>query len=201
VTGPITQARPNTDIELARRSALGDRTAQRQLFDEQRRRVHWILFRILGSNVEIEDLIQEAFLAIFRSLADYRGEASLSTWVDRIATRTAYRHLSKSPERTTRLEALPTWSTIQSELEEEIHLRDVARRLYTILDRLQPKYRIAYALHVIDGRSISEVARLTEVTLVAAKNRVWRARRMMERHAKADPVLREFLGKPSKDAR
>jgi DNA-directed RNA polymerase specialized sigma24 family protein len=53
------------DLELARRAATGDRVAQRELFLEQRATVHRALFRILGSNRELEDLVQDAFIEIF----------------------------------------------------------------------------------------------------------------------------------------
>jgi hypothetical protein len=42
-----------------------------------------------------------------------------------------------------------------------VYLRDIARRLYEIMDRLAPKYRVAYALNVIDERPLSEVAAMT----------------------------------------
>jgi len=187
------------DWALAQRCAAGDRAAQRQLFDEQRTRVHLVLYRILGSNYEIEDLVQEAFVRIFRSLGRYRGEASLSTWVDRITARTAFRYLSSRPTQAVRLELLS--SAADAVPEEELQLRDIARRLYAVLDRLAPKYRIAYTLHAIDERPLSEVAEITDVSVVAAKSRVWRARRMLKRLARSDQVLNEFLAGRRRSAR
>ena len=184
----------SVDLNLARRCVQGDRAAQQRLFDEQRERVHIILFRILGSNRDMEDLVQEAFVAVFRSLSGYRGEASLATWVDRITTRVAFRFLSRTPPATVRLELVSSEvAADRPTAEEELHTREVARRLYALLDRLDPKYRVAYALHVIDDRPITEVAAITEVSLVAAKNRAWRARRMVWNRAQSDPVLRDFL--------
>ena len=189
----------SADWALAQRCAAGDRAAQRQLFDEQRTRVHLVLYRILGSNHEIEDLVQEAFVRIFRSLGRYRGEASLSTWVDRITARTAFRYLSSRPTQAVRLELLS--SAADAVPEEELQLRDIARRLYAVLDRLAPKYRIAYTLHAIDERPLSEVAEITDVSVVAAKSRVWRARRMLKRLARSDQVLNEFLAGRRRSAR
>jgi RNA polymerase sigma-70 factor (ECF subfamily) len=192
----IAQAMVPADLTLARRCAEGDRAAQRQVFDGQRERVHLILFRILGSNRDIEDLIQDAFIAIFRSLPNYRGEASLATWVDRITTRVALRYLSRMPPATVRLELVRfEVARERATLDHEHHLRQVALRLYALLDRLDPKYRVAYALHVIDERPLAEVATIMEVSTVAAKNRVWRARRMVQKRAQSDPVLREFLSR------
>jgi RNA polymerase sigma-70 factor (ECF subfamily) len=191
---PPAAPKSSRDLDLARRCASGDRAAQCQLFEDQRERVHIVLFRVLGSNQDMEDLVQESFIQIFSSLARYRGEASLGTWVDRITARTAFRYLSNRPARMARLELVSQHAIAPgSGAEAQAHAREVARRVYTILDRLPPKYRIAYALHVIDERPIAEVATIIEVSLVAARSRVWRARRLLEKRAKTDPVLRDFL--------
>ncbi len=95
------------DFELARRCVSGDREAQREFFQRERRRVHVILFRVLGSNSDMEDLLQEAFIEIFRSMPGFRGEAALGTWLDRIAVRVAYGHLSRRRLETVRLSLVP----------------------------------------------------------------------------------------------
>src|ERR1043165_2753753 len=78
------------DLGLARRAAAGDRGAQHELFLEQRANVHRALFRILGSNREIEDLLQDAFIEIFRAVHTFRGDSSLGRWCQTIAVRIAY---------------------------------------------------------------------------------------------------------------
>lgn len=183
----------NADLELARRASTGDVHAQHALFRAHRERVHVVLHRVLGRTRDMEDLVQEAWVAVFRSLGGFRGESSLATWIDRIATRAACRHLTRRPPTAARLESVPSSSDGSNAPDRELHLREVARRLYSILDRLKPEYRIAYALAVIDDRPLREVASITDSSLIATKNRVWRARRMVEERAAADPLLREFL--------
>ena len=63
-------------------------------------------------------------------------------------------------------------------------VREAARRLYAALDRIEVKQRIAFALAVIDGRPLAEVAELTDSTMFAVKTRVWRARRELMRRAR-----------------
>ncbi len=181
------------DLQLAKRCAAGDRAAQSRLFDEQRQRVHVILYRILGSNRDIDDLVQDAFLQIFRSLPRFRGEASLATWIDRITTRVAYAYLRRKPAVRPHLESVPLASANDSSIERRVEAREAARRLYGLLDQISAKQRIAFTLHVIDGRSHRDIAQLTESTVVATKSRIWRARRYIERHARTDPVLVMFL--------
>lgn len=189
----MTAIRAPEDLALAGRCASGDRAAQRRLFSDQKRRVHTTLYRVLGSNREIEDLVQEAFIEIFKSLTRFRGEAQLSTWVDRITARVAYRHLSRKRPGHVHLEAVPEMASDDPSAERRAIARDAARRIYQVLDRLDPKYRIPFALHVIDGRPLREVAEITEASLVATKSRVWRARREVFKRAKRDPTLAAFL--------
>lgn len=183
------------DLALANRCVARDSAAQRTLFEAHRSRVHAILYRILGSNRDMEDLVQEAFMAVYGSLEGYRGEATLGTWVDRITTRVAYRYLSakrRERERERQSEAPPP-EIVDLDPERESYHREVARRLYRVLDRLDPKLRVAFALAVIDGRPQREVAELTGASRVAVKARVWRAQQQVNARAESDPVLRDFV--------
>ncbi|MEP6865861.1 MAG: sigma factor, partial [Deltaproteobacteria bacterium] len=72
------------DVALAQRAGAGDRAAQRELFQAQKQSVHHALFRVLGSNRELEDLLQDAFIAIFRALPSFRGDSTLARWCQTI---------------------------------------------------------------------------------------------------------------------
>lgn len=172
----------------------GDRVAQQGLFAREKRRVHATLYRILGSNQDMEDLVQEAFFEVFRSLGSYRGEAVLSTWIDRVTARVAFAYLThERGRRTARLELVPEPADGKPSLEQRALAREAARELYALLDRIEPNQRIAFTLHVIDGRPLKEVAIIQEASLVATKVRVWRARREVERRAARHPALAVFL--------
>jgi RNA polymerase sigma-70 factor (ECF subfamily) len=192
VTSP-TPVRAEDDFALAQRCVAGDRGAQRTLFERERRRVHAALFRILGSNAQMEDLVQEAFLEIFRSLRNYRGEASLGTWVDRCTVRVAYAYLTRKKPRATQLELVAEIPAGDASAEQRVMAREAARHLYAELDRIEPTHRLAFTLHAIEGRSLEEVAELMEATVVATKARVWRARQALEKRARRDPLLASFL--------
>ncbi|HKE14984.1 MAG TPA: sigma-70 family RNA polymerase sigma factor [Kofleriaceae bacterium] len=194
-------AESQDDLELARRSAGGDIAAQRQLFRDQRGRVHRTLYRILGSNADMEDLVQDVFLEVFRSLDRYRGEARLSTWIARITARVAMHYFGRRKPPSYSLDALPFEVEAAGPSAEQVALaREAARRLYRALDRVEAAQRVAFALHVIDGIPLREVADITESSLVATKSRVWRARREIEKRARRDPLLAGFLAHAGADA-
>jgi RNA polymerase sigma-70 factor (ECF subfamily) len=182
------------DLALAQRAAEGDRVAQRELFNQLKSTVHHTLFRILGANRDIEDLLQDAFLEIFRALPSFRGDSSLGRWAQTIATRTAYLSIERRKPAAVDLEVVEDEIVDRDPDAHRIALaRQAARRLYAALDRIDAKQRIAFALAVIDGLSLAEVAQLTESSLVAVKTRVWRARRDLMRRAQKDPVLASYM--------
>ena len=183
---------PSGEAELVAACVAGDQAAQRALFRREYARVHATVYRILGPSRDQDDLVQETFIAAFRGLARFRGESRLSTWIDRIAVRVVFEHIrarGKTP--------LP-FGVVEDEdsgveVDAQAHARDGLRRLYAALGELVPEQRLAFALYSIDGRSIAEVARLTNVTAVTAKLRIWRARRELMKRAGGDPVLKELV--------
>lgn len=191
--GIATEAVRAGDLALAQRAAHGDRAAQRDLFLAQKKAVHHTLFRILGSNRELEDLVQDAFFEIFRALPSFRGDSTLTRWCQTIATRIAYLAISRKKPPSIDLALIEDSLADGTDTRRETQIREAARRLYAALDRLDPKHRIAFALATIDGLSMAEVAALTESSIVAVKTRVWRARKDLMKRAAKDEVLRSYI--------
>lgn len=183
----------DADRDLAARCAAGDRAAQRELFARIKRPMHAVMFRILGSNNDLEDLLQEALVQVFRSIHGYRGESALTTWCCTIATRTTWAHLERRKPPTTRLELVEDTADGQPSATRVMAARAALRQLYAILDKLDAAQRIAFTLAVVDGRPLAEVAELTGASTVAVKTRVWRARHEVERRAAREPALLEYV--------
>ena len=197
-SGEVTAALYVEDVLLVDRCLTGEPAATRELFRRHKHRVHASLFRVLGSNRDMDDLLQEAFLQVFQSLRGWRAESSLATWVDRVAVRCAYRYLSQRSRRiVTEVlddeDAVALTATAAGPGARRQLARDGVVRLYAVLDELSPAARLAFTLHELDGRSLAETAALVGSTVTATKLRVWRARKRIEAAAAADPVLSEFL--------
>lgn len=185
--------------ELIAACLRGQPHAERELFRREYPRVHATVFRLLGHGRDVDDLVQETFVAAFRALPSFRGEAKLATWIDRIAVRIVFRHLRASGARHQPLELVDEPITSDGSVDDRAAAREGLRRLYEVLVSLSPDMRVAFALHAIDGRPIGEVARLVGASAIATKLRIWRARRELNRRAAQDPVLREVLGETRGD--
>ena len=182
------------DVLLVDRCLTGEPAATRELFRRHRARVHACLYRVLGTNRDMDDLLQEAFIQVFQSLRGWRAEASLATWIDRVSVRVAYRYLSQRGRLVKTAELVDEDAQGGDGPDANRQLaRDGVKRLYVVLDELGAAARLAFTLHEIDGRPIAEVASLVGSSVTATKLRVWRARKRIEAAVAEDPVLREFL--------
>lgn len=182
-----------TDARLVAGCLAGDRAAERALFRAHRTRVHATLWRVLGGARDLEDLLQDSFLEVYRSLRGFRGEAKLSTWIDRIAVRVAWRWIAARKATPPPLELVDDVVAPGPTGEGRAQAREGVRRLYAALAALPPAARIAFCLVELDGRSIKEAAALLGATTIATKVRVFRARRELLRRAAEDPVLAELV--------
>ena len=171
----------------------GDGNAQRTLFRREYDRVFRTISRIIGAHRDVDDLLQETFVTVFRALPKFRQEAKLATWIDRIAVRVVFHHLRGKKPKLVSFDSIDDVDDRGNRVDERAHAREGLRRLYAVLAELTPDARAAYALYAIDGRTIAEVAQLTGTSVIAAKVRIWRARREVMRHAESDPVLSELV--------
>lgn len=182
----------NSDlVEACRR---GDRDALQQVLSAHAPYLERLLSRIAGP-ADVEDLLQMTSLAAIRAFPRFRGEAQVRTWLSRIAVRTAYEQLRK-PERKRRAAG----ELFENELrdpsagpERQATSRERIERLNYHLDQIGPKKRIAFVLHVFEGRPMEEVAALMDAGVSATKSRVFWARRELMRRARRDAVLRELV--------
>jgi RNA polymerase sigma-70 factor (ECF subfamily) len=191
-THPFQYSDYASDLALAEQAAAGDRPAQREVFRALKGMIHATLYRVLGSNEHMEDLLQDAFVEIFRSLPRYRGESKLTSWAAPIAARVAYHHLRSKRARKDNV-VVPFQLHVVGSPEDHAQHREGLQRLYRLLRRMSPDQHVAFALFTVDGRSIEEIATMTESSTVAVKNRISRARRRLWDAARKDRVLAYYL--------
>jgi RNA polymerase sigma-70 factor (ECF subfamily) len=148
------------------------------------------LHRILGASADVEDVLQQTFVAAIRAFPAFRGEASVRTWLTSIAVRFAQGRKHKAERR---LELVPEPSTEGTDLGRALDDRRRLDRLRALLDAIESKKRTAFVLHVIEGRSVEEVAVLVGASMSATKSRIFFARRELMKKARRDPILSEWL--------
>lgn len=171
-----------SDAELVARCCAGDRGAWRSLYDRHAATVYRFLATLGVSPAEREDACQEVFLAIYRSLGRFRGDAQLSTWIFRIAARSAARLIRRAQLRRLMQGMLvrePTPSTVADASEQTARTLTLER----MLQRLSPKKRIVLVLFEIEGMPVDEIARVVGCPTNTVWSRLHHARAELTRMA------------------
>ena len=141
-------------------------------------RVFGVALRMLGSRAEAEELAQEVFLRAHRAIADFRGDAKLSTWLYAIASRLCLNRLTSGERRLAR-EGEETIARLPSSLaspadELERSERDAA--LHRAIAELSDERRMVVVLRDLEGLSYEEIAAALELELGTVRSRLHRAR-------------------------
>jgi RNA polymerase sigma-70 factor (ECF subfamily) len=195
---PLGAPQNMADRALIERCLSGDAASQRELYFRERRRLRARLSHLLGPTPEVDDLVQDVLFAVFRGLDRFRGEASLAAWIDAVAIRASYLHIRRQLGQRTLCAMFEDATSSAPGPEQVAMAREDVGRLQRILRKISADHSLTFTLHVIEGRPLSEVARSTEVTLAAAKARLVRARRQLERYAKRDALLAHYLTSTSR---
>lgn len=161
-----------------------------EVYKTYRPKVRRYLLRFVDS-MEADDLAQEVFIKVEKSLKDYRGESALSTWIFRIAANTAIDRLrSSSYRRFAESESLslnrdydlPSCPAKDATPDREVFRRERLRCFLYFLRRLPRAYRKVFVLSEIDGLPDARIAEELEVSLSTVKIRLHRGRSMLYAH-------------------
>ena len=178
--------------DYVRRAQAGDPEGFKQLFRLHVRRLHRLVYRLAGPGSDLEDLVQTIFVEAFRALPGFRGDAAFFTWLGRIAVRITLRHRRRvRPSMASLDEATGSWAAVSPEGVSDA--RRALGRFDTILATLSEKRRSAFVLHVLEGQSLEEVAVALNARVGAVKVRIHDARVEIERQARRDPFLANYL--------
>ena len=131
-----------------------------------------------GTDVDVEDIVQEVFLVVSRRLAGFRGDARFTSWLFEITRKIVANH-----RRRRRWLVLGTgkevWARLASSDRDplaELERRQAGALVYRALDRLPEKYRTVLVLYEIEGLSTREIAELCQLHLSTLKVHLFRAR-------------------------
>lgn len=164
----------------------GDRAEFARLVEFYSPRIYRLGLKILNDPQDAEDVLQETFIKALRSLSSFEGRSSLSTWLYRIAVNEALMLLRKrhpdqvsinAEKEDTEGESEPVEITDWCCLPEKDLLSAESRRfLDSAIDQLTPALRAVFVLRDIEGLSVKETAEALNITEVAVKTRLLRAR-------------------------
>src|SRR5689334_10807808 len=176
------------EAALIARCVRGDEAACADLVAAHQRTVFNLAFHLLGDRDEALDLSQEVFLRVFRTLARFRGQSALRTWIYRIVVNQARNrqrwwrrrrradlvslddHLRRCGDMEATSEVLP---------DRLLASKETASRIWSAMERLPFDQRTALVLREIDGLRYEEIAFSLDVAVGTVKSRLTRARQAL----------------------
>ena len=182
--------------ELVRLSKNGDINAFEELVCLYERKIFTAAYRLIGNREDAADLAQEAFLRAFRSIQNFREEASFLTWMYSIITNLCRDELRKRSRM--QIESLDERIALdESEVakqfpspdigpDEAYEQKELKNKIQLTINTLTPEYRMALVLRDIQGLSYEEIASALDCSLGTVKSRINRARNHMKNKLLAD---------------
>ena len=162
-----------SEIELVDACLANSRLAQKELYDRYKQAMFTLAYRVTGDFEQAADVLQEAFLKVFKHLASFRRESTLGAWIKTILIRTAYSQI-----RTNKLFMEPLDN---SPAPEQIDWSVFSNAEYlekAILD-LPDGYRAVFTLIEIEGFAHKEVAELLGISVGTSKSQLFYAKKRL----------------------
>ncbi len=178
---------PEILLEQCRR---GDLRACRQLYEQYARAMFNICLRMLNNTSDAEDMLQEAFFQVFKSIGTYRGEASIGAWIKRIVINKCLNHLKKKKFYFEDIEQVEVGE--EEKVDENAHELTV-EKVREAIRRLPEGYRLVLTLYLFEDYSHKEIAQSLGISESTAKTQYMRAREKVRQMVKEQIDINSVL--------
>jgi RNA polymerase sigma-70 factor (ECF subfamily) len=176
------------DSSMVRRVLAGDRVEFERLMRRYNRRLYRLARAALRDDAEAEDALQEAYLAAYRSLDRFRGDAALSTWLSRLVLNECLGRLRRGARRQKVIPIVGSQSEMHAVAgtDAEMPERVVERRqmralLERKLDQLPENFRLVFVLRSVEELSVEETARTLGIPDATVRTRYFRAKSLLRK--------------------
>ena len=154
--------------------------------------VNRLVWRLLGADVEHDDIVQQVFLQMLRSIHRLRDPARLHMWVRSITVNVVRSELRRRTVRRAFLRE-PREAESHGDLAHDLEVRALVRESVELLEKMPARERIVFVLYHMEDFSLPEVAEACGYSLMTAKRRLSNARRRLEALLATRPLLKDKL--------
>jgi len=176
---------PENEQALVDRFCSGDSSAFQELVERHKKKVYYVAYDITGDHHEAEDISQEVFIKMFRSLKTFRRDAKMSSWLYQIAVNTSIDSLRrKSPKRQklmvrldkTSIKENPPGSGITVvDPEQSAEASILQSHISQALQRVSPRERSVFVMRHYNDLKMTEIAEILNVSVGTVKSLLFRA--------------------------
>ena len=161
-----------TETELIAACKKNDRIAQRTLYDKYKRAMYTLAYRLTGNFDDADDVLQDAFIDIFRNLQNFRGESTIGAWIKTIVIRKAYKKI-KGPVMPENIEDYQ--NVVITLSHEKIDSEYLEKAILSLPDG----YRTVFLMLEIEGYTHKEVSEILGITEGTSKSQLFYAKKRL----------------------
>jgi len=172
-----------TDEQLIDQIRQGDDEAYRLLIERHKHYIYTLVYRMTQHRETAEDLTQEVFIKLYRSLIYFRGESKFTTWLYRLAANvvTDYHRAQKRRPHQTLVDKLKGWFSSREEEPEAVAIqKEEQHTVQRLLSELPDKYRLILYLYHYKQLSYQEISEVTELPLKTIETRLYRGKALLK---------------------
>ena len=168
-----------TDEDLVKECVSGSSVAQKKFYDMFARKMMGVCLRYTNSYEEAQDVLQDAFVKIFKKLPEFQSKGSLEGWIRRIMVNTALDAYRKAKKHQSNVDVDSVGYLLDSEdyTIENINAQDLLK----IIQSIPEGYKVVFNLFAIEGYSHKEIADRLGVTESTSKSQYSRAKKMLRK--------------------
>ncbi len=192
----IVRSLPFEGDEAALVAAMGSGRldARAAFYDRHVQAIHALVFRLMGPDGEVDDVVHDVFVRALESLPRLRDPAALKSWLFGIAVRAvAIRFQTRSRQRWLRFMAPEEVPDMAAATAPSSELGEALRDVYAILKGMDSEERIALVLHRVEGLSLEDAAAASGMSLATYRRRLARGEAKFFSRARSRPALGEWL--------
>jgi RNA polymerase sigma-70 factor (ECF subfamily) len=168
--------------ELVKASLNGDKLAFGEIVTRYRKMVARTVKGMLGDSVFSEDIGQEVFIKLYYSLSDFRGEAKLATYIQKIAVNLTLNEIKRRKRFFSMFSQKGNYEMYEFEVadHDDAEKREAKEMVHKALMKLDPKFRIIVTMRMLQGYSTKETAEILELPLGTVLSRLSRAQEQLK---------------------
>ncbi len=187
-SGTAAPGAPEPDNALVALLQRGDKRAFREIVRRHQEKVYRLALRLTRDDARAQDVVQDAFLQVFRKIGQFQEQSAFSTWLYRISVNAALMRMRSerrhnetsledaSPQYTEAGEIADPIDDWSEAVDDQASNKELAKHAADAVDKLPEAYRSVFILRELEDLSTEEVAQILDLTLPTVKTRLHRAR-------------------------
>jgi len=165
----------NLHAQLINQCLAGKRSAQASLYQQYASGMYNVCVRMVGDRALAEDILQEAFVDVFKNLRSFNGDSTIGAWIKRIVVNNCITHLRKRKMQISEIEEA---THVQDEEQEEDDYSGInVQKIKDALRKLPQGYKVIFSLYALEGYDHEEISEILGVSVSTSKSQYHRAKK------------------------